>query len=510
MVGAEAAPAAVRKPGFFSPRRLRWKLTASYTLVTVATIVTVQALVLVVGVLVLREALEWLPRGVREEMSSRLAPQVSPYLQGEAPDLEGIHRWLATAGRVTIEGEDGGESDITFDVLELVGGNTRLLVLDREGRLLGSTRQAAAPVTPQPFDPGAYPGLPEVLPGALIGGAGEREVEDARGAEHLAVAVPVLDGRGTVVGALALAGPYSPTQAIVAAWAVVIVLTVLGAILFTVMVGLIGTTFGWLTARGLTRRLDRVTATAAAWGRGDFSHAIKDRSGDEIGQLGRQLNRMAVQLEELIGVRQELSAVNERNRLARDLHDSVKQQVFAVSMNLGAADVLWEKDPDAARARVEAARELVRQCQHELTAVIQALRPLQLEDKGLRQALADHLKRWESQTGVAVTFEAAVEGALPLPVEEALFRVAQEALANVARHSRATGVRVALTARDGEARLRIEDNGRGFERGRTPAGVGLDSMRERVQALGGELSIESGTGGTSVRARVPVKEGVAA
>jgi NarL family two-component system sensor histidine kinase LiaS len=287
---------------------------------------------------------------------------------------------------------------------------------------------------------------------------------------------------------------------------VAFVLVVLGLILFTLLAGLIGTAFGFLTAHGLTRRLDRVRATAAAWGQGDFSRTIEDRSADEIGQLGRHLNRMAVQLEDLIDARQELSALNERNRLARDLHDSVKQQMFAVSMNLGAAEMLWEQDPQAARARLEAVRELVRQSQQELTTIIQALRPVQLEDKGLRLALAEHVERWQQQTGITAVFEADVDRALPLPVEEALFRIGQEALSNVARHSGATRVLVTLTARNGEASLMVRDNGLGFERHRRP-GVGLRSMRERVEALGGEVKIESGPGGTSVIARVPEPDG---
>jgi NarL family two-component system sensor histidine kinase LiaS len=273
---------------------------------------------------------------------------------------------------------------------------------------------------------------------------------------------------------------------------------------FAIASGFIGTIFGFFTARGLTRRLGRMTTAAAAWSEGDFARVIADRSADEIGQLGRQLNRMAGQLDELIRSRQQLSVVNERNRLARDLHDSVKQQVFAISMNLGAAQELWEHDPAAARGRVAAAFDLARRSQQELTTIIRTLRPVELEGKGVRQALREYVARWPEQSGVAATWASEGDGALPLPVEEALFRVTQEALANVARHSGAGAAHVTLRTRPGLAELAVCDDGHGFDAAARPAGVGLQSMRERVEAVHGSLAVTSGAGGTTLVARVPL------
>jgi NarL family two-component system sensor histidine kinase LiaS len=215
---------------------------------------------------------------------------------------------------------------------------------------------------------------------------------------------------------------------------------------------------------------------------------------------------MAAQLPELLQARQQLSIVDERNRLARDLHDSVKQQVFAISMNLGAARALWEQHPEAARGRLEAAFDLARQSQQELTTIIQTLRPVQLEGTGLRlrQALREYLDRWEGQSRIAARYEVAGDGALPPRVEEVLFRVTQEALANVARHSRATVVRVALRTQPGLVELEVGDNGEGFDPGRRTPGVGLQSMRERVEGVGGTLVLTSGAGGTTLVARVPL------
>src|ERR687895_203068 len=150
--------------------------------------------------------------------------------------------------------------------------------------------------------------------------------------------------------------------------------------------------FGFLTAWGLTRRLQRLARAAQAWSRGDFSVVVKDRSKDEIGQLSRELNQMAAQLEGLIQARQELATLETRNRFARDLHDSVKQQVFATSFQVAAARALVEKDTKAAEAHLTQAEELARQAQRELNVLIGELRPAALEGKGLSSALRDYLE----------------------------------------------------------------------------------------------------------------------
>jgi NarL family two-component system sensor histidine kinase LiaS len=123
-------------------------------------------------------------------------------------------------------------------------------------------------------------------------------------------------------------------------------------------------------------------------------------SADEIDQLGGQLNRMAGQLQNLLQAREELATLKERNRLARDLHDSVKQQVFAVTMTLGAVEALWGRDPAAARQKVAEVLALSRQVQKELVGLIYELRPIVREGKGLAPALREYVERWSRQTGI--------------------------------------------------------------------------------------------------------------
>ena len=144
----------------------------------------------------------------------------------------------------------------------------------------------------------------------------------------------------------------------------------------------------------------------------------------------------------------------------------------------------------------------MRQAQKELTSLIRELRPVALEGKGLTLALQDQVANWQNQTGISVNLQVEGEQTLPLLVEEALFRVTQEALANVARHSEATSVQVLLSSERDAVMLSISDNGQGFATDATDGtGLGLLSMRERMQTLGGNVEIQSTVGkGTTITA----------
>lgn len=482
-------------------QRLGWKLTASYTFVTVATLVVFEVLVLGGLLVALYFGSQQLPSILAEEMATKTAPQLRPMLEGDEPDLTGINRWLASSERTGMRSTLGGPGvTLTINALDISENNTQFLVLDRDAHQLGSFDQTQAPTAPLPFDAATVPGLPELLDRAYAGDDDPDELYSLSSSGHLTVAVPIADEQGRVLGVLVYSAQFSPFSWIVGGAAVFVAAS---AILFTLTVGLLGTVFGFWTARGLTRRLKRVTAATAAWGQGDFSTTIEDRSRDEIGQMSRQLNRMAGELEELIEARQQLSAADERNRLARDLHDSVKQQVFAISMNLGAARALLDGQPEAARGRLDTAYELARQSQQELSTIIQTLRPIQLEDAGLVEALTAYTTRWQAQSGIAVEFEARGSGVLPADLEDAFFRVAQEALSNVARHSGASRARVTLTLAEQQATLEVQDDGRGFAAG-VAQGVGLASMRERIADSGGRLDIESNQAGTRLTASAPM------
>lgn len=279
------------------------------------------------------------------------------------------------------------------------------------------------------------------------------------------------------------------------------------AVVLTVIFGLMGTLFGYAWTHWLTRRLRVLADAVDAWGRGDLDVMARDASDDEIGQLSRRLNQMAEQLRALLETRQELAVVEERQRLARDLHDAVKQQVFATAMQLGAAREVLESDPVAAGELLAEAERLVNEAQQELTNLLRELRPAALTDKGLAAALADAVDDWSRRTKIAAELRVQGERATPLAVEQALFRVAQEALANVNRHSGATKVEVRLAWAGDALTLAVSDNGNGFDVGRADGrGLGLSSMRERVEAIGGVLRVDSAPHGTQLEARVSLHQ----
>lgn len=205
---------------------------------------------------------------------------------------------------------------------------------------------------------------------------------------------------------------------------------------------------------------------------------------------------------------EELAVTGERNRLARDLHDSVKQQLFAATMQLGAARGLLDSDPSGARRAIDEADTAAQKAAGELNLVIHALRPPELTELGLGDALRAQARQWARQSGVPAEVDVRDERPLPAPAEESVLRVASEALANAARHSRASRVQVALDYLPTAIRLRVTDDGSGFDPRLASDGVGLESMRARIRALGGVLNVRSELGaGTVIEAILEMDDG---
>jgi NarL family two-component system sensor histidine kinase LiaS len=274
---------------------------------------------------------------------------------------------------------------------------------------------------------------------------------------------------------------------------------------FVVLASVVGTITGLLITRNVTRRLRRITQATEAWSKGEFAVEVRDPTRDEIGQLGQDLNGMAEQLHTLLATREELAAVETRNRLARDLHDSIKQNVFATALLVGAARTHLPPDTLPAQGYLAEAEALAEQTRQELTALIRELRPARLDDKGLAVVLREYAADWSRRMGIAVATHVQGERVIALDIEEALFRVAQEALANVAHHSGATRVTVQLAWDGAQVRLTIADDGAGFDVAHANGrGVGLASMRERVAAHDGSLHIASSAGVTTVEAIIPL------
>lgn len=486
-----------------SLRRLQWKLTLAYALSTVVTAIFLGLIGL--GLLwYLNFRSDLMPNAIAASLV-KVKPGPGRFIAGSPPDLAALDTWLreVTPGNFLVVNIPLDNTENPDDTAPAQLGRVVLVaVVDTQGRVLA--------VKPGGLLPAGAPLAAELAPEeadrlqAALHGETEPSLLATRNADGDMVAgAPIFGQAGQqVVGAIfvRLAFPLEEGEFVTGVLRGAI-LPVIGSVLVAGLVA--GVLFGFLIARGLTRRL-RVLATAAdIWSRGDFSVVARDTSGDELGLLAQHLNRMAEQLQALLQTRQELAALEERNRLARDLHDSVKQQVFATAMQVRTASALLERDPDIARGHLAEAEHLVRQAQQELTTLIQELRPAALEGKGLATALRDYTADWSRQAGIAGEVRVQGERPLPLAVEQALFRVTQEALTNAARHSQATAVEIHLAWQGEGIVLTVSDNGQGFNPAASGSkGLGLRSMRERIEAIGGELSIRSGPGkGTQVTAR---------
>ncbi len=311
---------------------------------------------------------------------------------------------------------------------------------------------------------------------------------------------------GLVGASLFLSGAMGPMELAQVILRIALEIVLPTALILVVPTALVGALFGQITARWLDMRLESLEAVTRSWQTGDFSRQIRDNTGDEITSLAGRLNEMAAQLQELIQARQALAALEERNHLARELHDSAKQAGLAAIMQLGAARAHLATNPETAAAHLTEADELVHQIQQELTGLIWELRPAGLSGQGLNAALTSAVESWARQTGIPAVLSIADAFTLPGPLEEVVYRILQEALANVARHSRAGQVKIDLAIKNDRASLVVQDNGVGFDPSQIQATeLGLVSMRERAAELGGSLSNQSEPGqGTTITALLPL------
>ena len=280
-------------------------------------------------------------------------------------------------------------------------------------------------------------------------------------------------------------------------------------------------------SRSLTRRLRRAEQVCQAWLRGDLAQRIADSAADELGALDAQLDLLAQHLEQdeqdlnelreystrLSDQVRALAVDEERERLARELHDGVKQHLFSLSMTASAIRTHMETQATLSPELQEMVRDLEatsKTVQRELTRLIENLRPGSLEEKGLAATLNDYTLLFGAREHILAYLDVQGNDALlPPAVAESLYRVAQEALHNVARHARATRVDIQLRCLPEQATLVLRDNGTGFDTTQAHRGLGLGNMQDRMMAIGGRLTLESEIGvGTKVRAEVGLTQPV--
>ena len=219
----------------------------------------------------------------------------------------------------------------------------------------------------------------------------------------------------------------------------------------------------------------------------------------DIGELDRleaDLRRQAA----------ELAASEERAHLARELHDSVTQALFSMTLQSRSLELLMARDPTQVPGKLAELRELQKDALAEMRALIFELRPGNLQEQGLVQALRTHAAGLSGRIGLPIVVDADLGDRRPsLDVEEALYRIAQEALHNIVKHAGARQTRVEIARQPDGVRVRVEDDGHGFDPGAVPDGhLGLAGMRARAERLGGVFRVTSEFGrGTVVEAVIP-------
>ncbi len=526
---------------------LYWRLTGSYFFVTLLAAVIVEvAITLPATIQDYQQANDTIT--FTQILAHHEAPLLAPFFTQSTPDMSMLQNTVRQIDEHITEFFRVKREPPALFYLGVVDSQQHVLATDAPCAPASATLtvqiQDCTPQEPnQPMKDNFIAPIFAVLDGDL-----RQSHWIAVSAEDILIAVPIhedIDGRGPVVGALVAvisvrgnlivtASPSSSGAPVLssapAPSGISQFLSIfwnhlqVDGLYFILIASVVGTLTGLLITRNVTRRLRRITQAAEAWSKGDFAVAVRDPTRDEIGQLGQDLNGMAEQLHTLLATREELAAIEERNRLARDLHDSIKQNVFATALLIGAARAHLPPDTPgtgpsgsaplapglpasgSAQTYLAEAEALAEQTRQELTALIRELRPARLEDKGLAIVLRDYAEDWSRRMGIAVSVHVQGERIIALDIEEALFRVAQEALANIAQHSGAEHVTIHLIWDGAQVRLTIADDGAGFDVAHVGGrGVGLASMRERVAAHDGSLSITSTAGATTVEAMIPLQ-----
>ncbi len=495
-------------------RQLRWKLTFSYTLVTVGALLVITLILGGIGftrIFIPVQSMD--PEQLIDDWMNSRTPSSYPMLcqlLSQSPvDTELINVYL--------KDPDSNINEVSLfrigalDFWVTTKASIRLSLFSPDGILLGTS----VPDDPligsaigRLFDPKQVPGLEAPFRAAQAGDTTPSHLYiELVPNQKIVFAAPAFNrasgNEDQVVGVIVIIFDAIPTEEDIPAYTLSLAVTSL--IIFLVGAGIMGAIFGYFFSHGLAQRFDRLSAATDLWSDGNFSKYIDDSTGDEITQFAGRLNNMARQLQGLLRSRQDMAVSEERNRLARDLHDSAKQQALAASFELGTALTLYERDPQQAKKHLAEADTLVDSVRRELTNLVDELRPQSMDGDDFSETLKRYGLEWSHRSGIKLNVH--VNGSdedLQPVTRETLFRIAQEALANVARHSAANQAEISIDYEKDSVTLVIKDGGRGFDKGAPHSGLGLHSMQERAESLGGSFSVASEPGrGTRIVVGLP-------
>jgi signal transduction histidine kinase len=222
------------------------------------------------------------------------------------------------------------------------------------------------------------------------------------------------------------------------------------------------------------------------------------QSREKLAVANEQLRQYALRIEDQ-------AVLQERNRIARDIHDSLGHSLTALNLQLETAVKLWSSDPDRATQFLARAKQLGSQALQEVRQSIWAMRSDPLQGQSLEEAIASLAQELYRSTGISPACRIILERPLPAEVTTALYRIVQEALTNICKYAAATEVKIQLQASPTSVCLVIQDNGKGFSVERNTTGFGLQGMRERTLALGGQFEIDSApAAGCRITADIPL------
>ena len=261
----------------------------------------------------------------------------------------------------------------------------------------------------------------------------------------------------------------------------------------------IGIACGVMASRYVTRQLQRMNEVTERWRQGDFDARIALPNDDVLIRHSQHLNEMAQDMKMYLNLKQDRAVSTERNRVARELHDTVKQKLFALGLQLATA----KSKPsvmEAAREHILEAETITREAQHDLMEIITQLHPADTSDSTFHDRIGAIAEDFRRRFGVSIEVNHPIPARLDAGAQHQVLRIVQEALMNAVRHGKASRIVIAGMIDRGMVRVTIADNGNGFDSGRKTRGFGITSMRDRVRDLpGGIFDITSTEGvGTQV------------
>ncbi|KTB47513.1 histidine kinase [Dehalogenimonas alkenigignens] len=277
-----------------------------------------------------------------------------------------------------------------------------------------------------------------------------------------------------------------------------------------VAMGVIGTAAIFRAVSNLTSPIVKLTeATNSIAATGKLARISASDRTDELGQLSRSFDRMIERLQATEG-KLEHAAAEERNRLARDLHDAVSQTLFSTCIIAEVLPKLWAKNPEEGRRRLDEIQRLTRGALAEMRTLLFELRPQVLADADMSYLLRQLVESFNTRQPTPVDLQVSEECQMTPEVKVAFYRVAQEALNNIAKHAQANHIIIQMRCEGGSAVLSVGDDGLGFDRSATrPESLGLGIMRDRARDIGADLEVKSEIGrGTVVNLkwRLPAGE----